>query len=195
MDAPGGEGAYRVRAGPLKAEAVWSLEERCLVRRTGAAQARWPLADLTRMSLLRQPNRYGPDQRIAQLRFGRRTVAFPSQGWAGVGRPQDGTREFSAFVRRLAAEAAEAAPAARFGSGGRAPAAAGVYGAAALLGVALVVLITVAVSARQLPIGLDFGARLLFVLILLLAAVPWLPGPGAGAFDPRAIPDHLAPLG
>ena len=76
MAAPATVRVYRVRPGPLKRDVAWSLEDACLVRRIGSAEARWPLTDLTRMTLHRQPNRYGPDQRMAQLRFGRRTVAF-----------------------------------------------------------------------------------------------------------------------
>lgn len=185
--------AYTAKDSPLKAPSLWSLEQGHLVRRVGAVEASWSLSGLTRMTLTRQANRYGADVRMAQLSFGTRKVGFSSQSWRGLGRPEDQTAAFSAFVRALAAEAAALAPAARFRIGGRASVPAGLYWTAALLAAAVATMIASAVSAGFFVIGLDWGARLLFALILLFAIAPWLPGPAAGAFDPLAVPEELAP--
>jgi hypothetical protein len=185
--------SYLVRPSPLRAAHVWSVEDACLIRRGGARDRAWSLGALTRMTLSRQANRYGPDIRLVQLRFGRRAVAFSSQSWAAVGRPEDHTRAFAAFVRALAAAAAAEAPSARFEVGGRWAVPGSVYWIAALLGAAIAALAAVAVAAGEAALGLELGARMLFVLILLLAAAPWLPGAAARRFDPRDIPADLAP--
>jgi hypothetical protein len=36
-------------------------------------------------------------------------------------------------------------------------------------------------------------ARFAFVLLLMLAVAPWLPGAQARRFDPRAVPQDLLP--
>src|SRR5690606_1926750 len=89
-------------------------------RRSGRRETRWPLASLGRFTLSRQKNRYGTDLRTVRLRFGRRPVVIGSLGWRGAGRPEDRTADFARFVRALAAEAARAAPDARFEAGGAA---------------------------------------------------------------------------
>ena len=187
--------AYGVKDSPLRPPVVWRLEDGDLVRAGPGGESRWPLAGLTRMTLQRQVNRYGPDVRLAQLRFGRRAVAFSSQGWSGVGRRQDQSPAFAAFVRALAAEAVRQAPAARFQVGGRGSAPAALYWTAALLGTAVAALMASALMSGFVAIGLDWGARLLFVLILMFAVAPWLPGRSANAFDPLAPPEDLAPRG
>lgn len=185
--------SYALRETPLRGETVWSLEDGDLVRRRGGQEMRRPLAALTRMTLRRRLNRYGPDVALAQLQFGRATIVFSSQGWRGLGQPEDCIAAFSAFVRALAAEAADHAPSARYQIAGQAAAwsQGGLYWIAALLGAALLTMVAMALSARQLGLGLDLGARLLFVLILLFAAAPWLPGGGARRFDPRNLPPDL----
>jgi hypothetical protein len=191
MPAPGA--SYAVRQSPLRPPVIWSLEDGALVRRGAGAQKTWPLATLTRLTLTRQANRYGPDIRLAQLRFGRAAVAFSSQTWVGVGHSEDQTRAFAVFVRDLAAQAAPLAPAARFQIGGRASIPGGLYWIAALLGAGVVALAAVALTAGEVALGLELGARLLFVLILLFAVAPWLPGAAANAFNPHDIPEGLAP--
>lgn len=185
--------SYAVRETPLRGETVWSLADGDLVRTRGGQETRRPLVGLTRMTLRRRLNRYGPDVALAQLRFGRTTLAFSSQGWRGLGQPEDRTADFAAFVRALAAEAADHAPTARYQIAGQAAAwsQGGLYWIAALLGAALLTMVVMALSARQLALGLDLGARLLFVLIMLLAAAPWLPGGGGRTFDPRNLPADL----
>ena len=187
--------SYTVRETPLRGETVWSVEDGDLVRRRAGQETRRPLTALTRMTLRRRLNRYGPDVALAELRFGRTAFAFSSQGWRGLGQPEDRSAAFSAFVRALAAHAADHAPSARFQVAGQAAAwsQGGLYWIAALLGAALLTMVVMALSARQLALGLDLGARLLFVLILLLAAAPWLPGGGARRFDPRNLPSDLTP--
>lgn len=187
--------SYAVRDTPLKGETLWILEDGDLVRRRGGQETRRPLSGLTRMTLRRRLNRYGPDVALAQLQFGRTALAFSSQGWRGLGQPQDHNAAFSIFVRALAAEAADHAPSARYQAAGQASpwSQGGLYWIAALLGAALLTMVVMALSARQLDLGLDLGARLLFVLILLFAAAPWLPGAGTRRFDPRNIPRDLTP--
>lgn len=185
--------AYRQDEGPLKGVAEWTVEDGVLVRRSGKGEARWPLADLTRFTLLRRVNRYGADLRMAQLKFGKLNAGFTSQSLHGLGRPQDQTPQFAAFVRALAVEAAEQAPAARFETGASAVlAGGGLWWIVGLLGAGTAAMAAMGFSAGMWRIGVDWSARLLFVLILLFAAAPWLPGRASLTFDPRAIPKALA---
>jgi hypothetical protein len=185
--------SYRLQERPLQAAVEWAVEDGDLVRRAKGREERWPLESLTRFTLLRQRNRLGADLRLLQLRFGRRRAGFGSLGWAGVGRPVDQTQAFSAFVRALAREAATAAPMARFDTGGRSPLDAGVWWFSGLLAVAAAAVLAMAVSTRLPAMGIDLAARLMFVLALVAAAAPWLPGRGGHRLDPRALPEDLAP--
>lgn len=185
---------YRLRESPLGGETVWRVEAESLVRARRGGETRWPLSSLTRMTLLHQDSRWGPPMRMARLRFGRRSVAFGSRGWIGPGRAQDRTADFSAFVRHLAAAGAASSSAASFRLGGGAPPAQViVYGLVGLLGVGVAALLAVCLSTGLVGVGLEMAPRLLFLLILLLAALPWLPQPAPRAFDPRAVPETLAP--
>ena len=184
---------YRLRDGPLKPETLWAVEDGALVRRSGQGVARWPLSDLVGFTLLRRTNRWGADLRAAKLKFGRRTIAFTSQGWRGVGRPEDHTPAFAAFVRALAAEGARHAPRARFESEGSAIlAGGGLLWIAGLLGAGVLAMAAMGFSAGMWRIGVDWSARLLFALLLLAAAAPWLRGRRDLRFNPLAVPDDLA---
>lgn len=182
---------YRQREGPLRDETVWSVEDGALVRHRAGREARWALADLSRFTLMRRPNRWGADLRVAQLKFGRRTAAISSQGWRGVGRPEDRTGEFAGFVRALAAESAAHAPAARFDSQGPALMAGdGLWWIVALLGAGALAMAAMGFSTGMWRIGLGWSARLLFAVLLLVAAAPWLRR-AERRFDPLAPPEDL----
>lgn len=183
----------RLRESPLKAAAEWTIEDGDLVRRGGRGEARWPLRALTRFTLGRRPNRYGPDLLILQLRFGRRAVGFGSQGWAGLARPVDDSLAFGAFVRALAAEAAHRAPQARFEAAGGLAVGAGLWWIGGLLALGVVAMLAMAVSTGLPAMGLELSARLLFALLLMAAALPWLPGRRPRRLDPLSLPPDLAP--
>ena len=184
--------AYSLREGPLKSETHWTIEDSALVRRIGQREVRWALADLTRFTLGRRVNRWGADLRVARLKFGRRTIAFTSLGWRSAGRPDDHTRPFAAFVRTLAAQGSVHAPSARFESEGAAMlAGGGLWWIAGLLGAGLVAIVAMGFSPALWRISVDWSARLIFVLLLLAAAAPWLHGRAERRFDPMAPPEDL----
>lgn len=61
-----------------------------------------------------------------------------------------------------------------------------------LLGIGAAVLLVASISAGAASLGIALAARLVFLLILMLAALPWLRGKTA-TLDPRAIPRSLLP--
>lgn len=98
---------------------------------------------------------------------------------------------FSPLVRAIAETAADRAPRARFATAGLELGEAFIW-TMGLLGVGAAVLLVASISAGAVSLGLDLSARLLFVLILMLAALPWL-GRSAATLDPRSIPRTLLP--
>ncbi len=182
---------YRIRENALRPEAVYSVEAGDLVRRgSGGDERRWPLASLRRMQVINRPNPYGAGIVFLQMDFGGRKLTIGSRSWNGVGRFADQGRDFAAFARTLAREAAAAAPLARFESAG--PQAGGILALlAALLGMGVLAMLGLAVSTHAVGLAVDFAARLLFALILLAAIRPWTSGKNGRTFDPDAPPDAL----
>lgn len=116
---------------------------------------------------------------------------IPSHSWRGPGRFDDRMESFAPLVRTLAERAAEVAPRARFATAGLEIGEAFLW-TMGLLGLGAIVLLAASVSAGAAGLGVALAARLVFVLILMLAAMPWLKGGGA-TFEPRAIPRDLLP--
>jgi hypothetical protein len=98
---------------------------------------------------------------------------------------------FAPLVRALAERAALAAPNARFATAGFEPGEAFTW-TIGLIGLGAAALLLFSISAGAASLGLALSARMVFVLILMLAALPWLRG-GSATLDPRAIPHSLLP--
>lgn len=159
-----------------------------LVETAGRRERRWALSDLRVFRLAGLP---GSPRRAASLSFARGRCVIASHSWRGPGRFEDRMESFSPLVRAIAATAADRAPRARFATAGLELGEAFVW-TMGLLGIGAAVLLVASISAGAVSLGLDLAARLLFVLILMLAALPWLRR-GAATLDPRAIPRALLP--
>lgn len=69
-----------------------------------------------------------------------------------------------------------------------------VVGGAAMLGVGALALSAFSISVGQMDLGLALGARMAFLAILAMAALPWIDRQ-AGRFDPFDIPARLTAAG
>ncbi|MBU4436128.1 MAG: hypothetical protein KKC14_17150 [Alphaproteobacteria bacterium] len=179
---------HSARLAPFQPETVWTLRDGTLVETRGLKVRGFPLSALTRFRLAAAPK--GGRRRVLQLSFGRETMVIIAQSYVGPGRAEDRLDGFSAFVRALARQAADAAPRAQFALA-RIEARPALTWVAGFLGVGVVALLASSVSAGMAGVGVDMAARMGFVLILLLAALPWLSR--GDAFDPRDPPRDLLP--
>ena len=125
------------------------------------------------------------------LQFAKGRCVIPSHSWRGPGRFEDRTGTFSPLARALAETSADLAPRARFATAGIEIGEAFLW-TMGLLGIGAVVLLISSISAGAVSLGVALAARLVFVLILMLAALPWLKGRTA-TLDPRTIPRSLLP--
>jgi len=180
--------SHSARLAPFQPETVWTLKDGTLVETRGVRVRGFPLSALTRFRLAAAPS--GGHRRVLQLSFGRARVVIIAQSYAGPGRVEDRLTGFSAFVRTLAHQAADAAPAARFDLA-RIEARPALTWVAGLLAIGVAALLLSSLGAGMAGVGVDMAARMSFVLILLLAALPWL-SRGDG-FDPRDPPRDLLP--
>lgn len=178
---------HGARLSPLQPETVWTLEAGVLVETRGKGERRFPLASLTRYRLA-----VGRDgrRRSLLLTFGRRRIVIVSQSYQGPGRFEDRLASFSILARAVAAVGADLSPRARFGVA-RLEARAALTGMIALTALGAVATLGFSLTAGMAAVGVDMAARMVFVLLLLAAALPWI---GAGpAFDPREPPSDLLP--
>jgi hypothetical protein len=176
---------YAVRRRPCGPQTVWRLED-------GPRPRRWPLADLRSLRIETPPKSRALTGRIARLGFPRHGLSLGSHSFGAGFSVLDQTADFTTFVRALCAEAAVRAPRARFEAGGARIA--GIFaGAVAIFTVGLVVVVLATVTAGAYTLGLELGARLAFVLILLVAAWPWLSRLDRRGFDPLNAPHELLP--
>lgn len=159
-----------------------------MIEVAGSKTRRLPLADLRMLRIAGLP---GGPRRAVTLRFAGGRCVIPSHSWRGPGRFDDRMETFSPLVRALAERAADLAPRARFVTAGLELGEAFLW-TMGLLGIGAVVVLAVSIGAGAVSLGLDLSARLVFVLILMVAALPWLKR-GGGALDPRAIPGSLLP--
>lgn len=172
----------------MRPETVWTLDGDDLIEQAGARERRWSLADLRQLRFAGLAS--GP-RRAVVLQFARGRCVIASHSWRGPGRFEDRMESFSPLVRAIAARAADLAPRARFATAGLELGEA-VTWTMGLLGVGTVVLLISSISAGAASLGITLAAHLLFVLILMFAALPWLKGRTA-VLDPRAIPPALLP--
>ena len=184
--------SYTVRRGLFDKPATWRLEGETLIESRDGKDKAWPLGELRVARLLPGTNRYVPGERILRLSFRKGGVGISSHSVMGIAQYRDQGDAFSELVRDVCERAGTAAPAARFEGG--ANRGAGLFvGAAAILGCGIVVLLLGAVVARQWALGAELVSRFAFVLLLMLAIAPWLPGARARRFDPGAVPADLLP--
>ena len=169
------------------------MEDGALVRRSGSAEARWPLDQLTRAELSRLQRGPVRVDYVLALSFGRSRTAVLLPGHAGIAGSRDEAPAFVSFVRALLAQAADAAPEARFARGASQLAAAMLW-TAALLAVGAGVTLLFAVSSGTAALGVDLAARQVFALLLLACVWPWMSQARRRGFDPRAVPRDLLPL-
>jgi hypothetical protein len=180
--------SHSARVTPFQPETVWTLEAGTLVETRGKAQRRFPLSSLTRYRLAADPN--GGRQRSLLVTFGRRRVVIASQSYIAPGRFEDRLASFSTLARAIAAVGADVAPRARFGLARLAPRTALTW-VMGLLAFGAAATLLFSLSAGMAAVGLDLTARMVFVLLLMVAALPWL---GRGEpFDPQDPPGDLLP--
>lgn len=179
---------HSARLAPFQPETVWTLKDGTLVETRGVRVRGFPLSALTRFRLAAAPK--GGHRRVLQLSFGRARMVIIAQSYAGPGHVEDRLESFSTFVRALSRQAADAAPAARFDLA-RIEARPALTWVAGFLAIGVAALLVSSLSAGMAGVGIDMAARMGFVLILLLAALPWL-SRGDG-FDPRDPPRDLLP--
>jgi len=129
-------------------------------------------------------------RRSLLLTFGRRRIVIGSQSYQAPGKFEDRLASFSTLARAIAAIGADLSPRARFGVA-RIEARAALTGMIALTTFGAAATFMFSVSVGMAAVGVDMTARMVFALLLLLAALPWI-GPGR-AFDPRDPPADLLP--
>lgn len=179
---------HSARIAPFQPETVWTLKDGTLVETRGLNVRGFPLSTLTLFRLAAAPR--GGHRRVLQLSFGRAKMVIIAQSYVGPGRAEDRLEGFSAFARAIAREAAEVAPRAHF-TLARVEARPALTWVAGFLAIGVVALLVSSLSAGMAGVGFDMAARMSFVLILLLAVLPWLSR--GDAFDPRDPPRDLLP--
>lgn len=172
----------------MRPETVWTLADDILIETAGAKARRWPLSELRLLRLAGLP---ASPRRAASLQFAHGRCVITSHSWRGPGRFEDRMETFSPLVRAIAEGAADRAPRARFAMAGLELGEAFLW-TMGLLGIGAAVLLVASISAGAAALGLALSSRLVFLLILMLAALPWLKGRTA-ALDPRSIPRSLLP--
>jgi len=156
--------SYAARLSPWQAETVWTLEAGEVVERRGDREKRFALADLVSL----RASATG-----VVLRFKRRRqVQAPAMSYGGL-RPRDQAATFAPFLAALMSASQSAAPRARV-LASAAPLGEPVIWTMALMGAGALALLVFAAGMGAWALGLTLAARLVFVLILAGAILPWL---------------------
>lgn len=150
---------YAARLSPLQGETVWTLEKSAIVERRPGRERRFPLAEL------RGVTRAG---RGAVLQFQRRRVTIPALTYGGAMRPLDQTDTFEAFLAALS-DAVPDRPIRR-----PSPNAEAVLWIMGLMAVGAAAVLFAAGVAGAWLLGVALAARLVFVVIIGAAVLPWL---------------------
>jgi hypothetical protein len=150
---------YAARLSPLQGETVWTLEKSAIVERRTGRERRFPLAEL------RGVTRAG---RGAVLQFQRRRVTIPALTYGGAMRPLDQTDTFEAFLAALS-DAVPDRPIRR-----PSPNAEAVLWIMGLMAVGAAAVLFAAGVAGAWLLGVALAARLVFVVIIGAAVLPWL---------------------
>ncbi|HEX5379628.1 MAG TPA: hypothetical protein VFW47_13705 [Phenylobacterium sp.] len=155
---------HRARLSPLQAETSWTLDAGEIVERRGAHERRFGLADLKALHA-------SPTGVV--LSFPRARMAIPALTYGGGLRPMSATDSFEPFLAALREAAHAAAPRAR-----QRPAPPRFLGAVvwvmSLMGAGALGLLGFAAASGSWALGVTLAARLVFLLILAGAALPWL---------------------
>jgi hypothetical protein len=183
--------AYSARLAPFQPETVWTLEGAELVERRGSRERRFALSALTAFRLAMP--RGGGRRRVLTLAFGRRKTVLAAQSYGGPGRFEDRLASFSLFARAVAGVAADLSPRARFERAGVMAAREGLTWVMGLLATGTLIMLLLAFAPGMTGLALELATRMVFVLLLLAAALPWL-GRGEG-LDPHALSEELLPSG
>ncbi len=130
---------------------------------------------------------------ILALTFEGGRALLVSRSYAGLRGARDQTAEFAGFCRRLLDLASRAAPAAQFLRGPSRFASALIWALILLGAGSAATILFAAASGSLFALGLDLGARLLFVMLLLASALPWVADPRRRAFDPADLPAEILP--
>ena len=179
---------HRARTAPFQPETVWTLEAGTLVETRGKLVRRFQLSSLTRYRLAASTD--GSHRRALLLTFGRPRLVITSQSYVGPGRYEDRLASFSTLARALAAVGADLSPRAKFGLA-KFQARAALTWVMGLLALGAAAMLLFSLSAGMVAVGVDMAARMSFVLILMVAALPWL---NRGVeFDPHDPPHDLLP--
>lgn len=180
--------SHSARIAPFQPETVWTLDAGTLTETRGRIARRFALSSLTRYRLAAA--RDGGNRRVLTLTFGRAKVVMTSQSYAGPGRYEDRLAAFSTLARAVAAVGADLSPRAQFGVA-RLQARTALTWVMGLLALGAAAMLAFSLTAGMAGVGLDMAARMSFVLLLMVAALPWL---GRGAdFDPHDPPSDLLP--
>lgn len=180
--------AYRQRTNLLRPTESFSLEDGVLVRRMdGGRETRWPLAELERATLARHPVGGQTHRLQLQLRFRRRRgVVLTSHSLEGLARSEDQTAGFKAFGRRLLEQAETISPRLRLAQAGSVTVST-LWWIVGALGAGALVVAASAVASGDGALGLDLGARLVFLLLLIVSILPWVGRGGARRLDPQTL--------
>jgi len=183
--------SHRARLAPFQPETVWTLEGAELVERRGPRERRFALSGLTAFRLARP--RDGGRRRVLTLAFGRHKTVLTAQSYVGPGRFEDRLASFSLLARAVAGIGSDLAPRARFEIAGAMAVRESLTWVMGFLAFGTVAMLMFALSPGMLALSIEIAARMAFVLILLVAVLPWL---GHGErLDPHALPEALLPSG
>ncbi len=156
--------SHSAKLSPLQGETVWTLEDQTIIARRGRSERRFDLATLKSLRSA---------QGGAVLTFARGRLILPAMSYGRGLRPEDRSASFGAFLGAVAAAAAVVTPGAQFRNAG-APLRESLTWAIGLLGAGAVALLLFAALAGAFALGVALAARLVFVLILAAAVLPWL---------------------
>lgn len=160
--------SHSARLSPLQPPTEWRLQDGVLIETRGRRVRRLPLSALRRLEMTAHP------RRAARLLFAPfSAVVIPADSFVSPLRHESGAATFEPLVAALMTEGAMASPRARLASAAPGPAAA-VLTVAAILAFVALGFGGLSLALGAAAIGLDFGARMLFAAILLLAVRPWL---------------------
>jgi len=163
---------HRARISPLLPTTEWTLADGVLIERRGARERRYPLSELRRLSVT---------DGLARADFARGRVRIPARSFGRGGRLEDHGESFVRLAEALAADSAAHAPQLRLGQSPR-RAADMVVWTIVLCGAGVLAVMAAAAMIGAWALGLALSARLLFVLILAAAALPWI---GRGQITPN----------
>lgn len=155
---------HRARISPLLPVTEWTLANGQLIERRGARERRFPLSDLRRLSVTGG---------LARADFARGRVRIPARSFGRGGRLEDHGETFVALTEALAAESAAYVPRLRLGQA-QPPSADMVVWTIALCGAGALAVMASAAMIGAWALGLALAARLVFVLILAAAVLPWI---------------------